>query len=105
MVNGEYDGGYIKLRTLDTYRVALDAAGFDIVWRKPSFFFAVQPRAVSSPRTLRLMLEVWNRFTYPLIERLPNLAGRSIYWTDKIIGAVAKEGPSFAMMICRRRSA
>jgi 2-polyprenyl-3-methyl-5-hydroxy-6-metoxy-1,4-benzoquinol methylase len=100
----EYDAGYIKLRTLDTYRAALDAAGFDIVWRKPTFFFAVQPRDVSSPPTLRLMLQVWDRFTYPLIQRLPNLAGRSTYWTDKIIGAVMKEGPSFEMMICRRRA-
>jgi len=100
---GEYDGGYIKLRTLDSYRAALATAGFEIVWRKPSFFFAVQPRAVSSRRTLRVMQEIWNRFTYPLIERVPNLAGRSTYWTDKIIGAVMKEGPSFGMMICRRR--
>jgi len=101
---GELDIGYLKLRTLDTYRAALDAAGFEIVWRKPSFFFAVQPRVVSSRRALRVMQEIWERFTCPLIERLPNLAGRSTYWTDKIIGAVMKEGPSFGMMICRRRT-
>lgn len=100
----EQDIGYIKLRTLDTYRAALDAAGFDIIWRKPSFFFAVQPRDVSSPRTLRLMQEVWERFTEPVIRRLPDLAGRLTYWTDKTIGAVMKEGPSFEMMICRRRA-
>lgn len=49
------------------------------------------------------MQAIWNRFTNPLLERLPNLAGRSTYWADKIIGAVMKEGPSFGMMICRQR--
>ena len=101
---GELDIDYLKLRTLDKYRAALDAAGFEILWRKPTFFFAVQPRDIVSPQVLRLMRQLWDGFTYPLIQRLPNLAGRSIYWTDKMLGAVMKEGPSFEMMICRRRT-
>jgi len=45
---------------------------------------------------------LWDRVTYPLIRRLPDLLGRLGYWSDRVFGKFLKEGPSFEMMICRR---
>jgi hypothetical protein len=60
---------------------------------------------VASPRALRLLEGVWNRFTAPLIRRNADLAGRLTYAADAVLRAFLSEGNSFEMMICRRRTA
>ena len=99
----EQDFGYIKLRPLDAYRASLDAAGFDIAWRRPSFFFSVQPKHMHSPAAMRRMERIWRGVTEPLIRRVPGVAGCMTYCADRVICGTLAEGPSFEMMICRRR--
>jgi len=48
------------------------------------------------------MSALWDRITYPLIGRLPNLMGRLGYYSDRVLSRFIDEGPSFEMMICRR---
>ncbi len=102
--HGEREFGYLKWRNLDRYKAALDRAGFELLSRTPTFFFTVQAYDFDSPRNARWMSELWSRFTYPLIGRAPDLAGRIGYWSDRLLSLFFDEGPSFEMMVCRRRS-
>lgn len=99
----ELDFGYIKLRTLADYSRALDAAGFDILSRTPTFFFSVQAHDIAEPAARARREGIWNRFTAPLIRRAPGLAGAFTYALDRTLGAVSSEGPSFEMLVCRKR--
>jgi ubiquinone/menaquinone biosynthesis C-methylase UbiE len=98
----ELDFGYLKLRTLDAYSRALDAAGFEILSRTPTFFFSVQANDPSTEAVGARMRALWQR-TYPIIERAPGAAGALAYAVDSVLGAVMREGPSFEMLVCRRR--
>lgn len=100
--HGERDFGYIKWRTLAAYQAALAKAGFEILSRTPTFFLTVQAYDFDSARNAERMKVLWDRVTYPLIRRLPDLLGRLGYWSDRVFGKFLKEGPSFEMMICRR---
>jgi 2-polyprenyl-3-methyl-5-hydroxy-6-metoxy-1,4-benzoquinol methylase len=100
---GELDFGYLKLRTLDAYAKALDRAGFDIVSRTPTFFSAVQASDGKDAAAQARWDAVWDRCTAPLIRRAPRLAGAFTYALDRALGAFLREGPSFEMLICRRR--
>jgi hypothetical protein len=104
MHHREMDFGYIKLRTLKDYRAALDKAGFEIVSRTPTFFLTVQTYDYASLATKKRMDKAWSRYIQPFIQRKPDLAGRLGYWSDRILGSILSEGPSFEMMICRRRA-
>ncbi|MDB5049854.1 MAG: class SAM-dependent methyltransferase [Fibrobacteres bacterium] len=104
MHHRELDFGYIKLRTLKDYQVALDKAGFEIISRTPTFFLTVQTYDYKSLDTKKSMDRIWSRFIDPFITRSPGLAGRLGYYSDRILGAFIKEGPSFEMMICRRKA-
>lgn len=99
----ELDFGYIKLRTLKAYQTALDAAGFDILWRAPTFFATVQCHDFKTAWAESLSDAFWSRFTSPLIHRFPDAMGRFGYAVDRMLGSVLSEGPSFEMMICRKR--
>lgn len=101
--HAERDFGYIKWRTLDAYQAALEQAGFEILSRTPTFFLTVQAYDFDSPRNARWMSYLWNRVTFRLIHRFPNLSGCIGYWSDRVLGAIFREGPSFEMMICRRK--
>jgi 2-polyprenyl-3-methyl-5-hydroxy-6-metoxy-1,4-benzoquinol methylase len=103
MHHREMDFGYIKLRTLAAYRAALDAAGFEIVSRTPTFFLTVQTYDYRSLDTKKRMDKVWARLIHPFISRRPELAGRLGYYSDRLLGSLLSEGPSFEMMICRRK--
>jgi len=100
----ELDFGYLKLRTLDAYTRALDAAGFDIVSRTPTFFLSVQANGISSPAGRARMDAIWDLFTSRLIRRFPAAAGAFTYTLDRALGAFVREGPSFEMLICKRRT-
>ncbi|MBW8886689.1 MAG: class I SAM-dependent methyltransferase [Fibrobacteres bacterium] len=99
----ELDFGYLKLRTLETFVRALDKAGFDIVSRTPTFFFAVQTHDHLSEQAQKRMDAIWDRFTARLIQRAPGAAGAFTYAIDRALGMVLREGPSFEMLVCRRR--
>lgn len=99
----EMDFGYIKMRTLKDYRAALDKAGIEIVSRTPTFFLTVQTYDYASLATKKRMDKVWSRVIQPFIQRKPELAGRLGYWSDRILGSILSEGPSYEMMICRRK--
>ncbi len=101
--HGEREFGYIKWRSLDGYVTALQKAGFEVLSRTPTFFLTVQAYDFDSPRNAKRMSTLWNRFTYPLIRRMPNVAGCLGYWSDRALSVFLSEGPSFEMMICRRR--
>jgi len=100
----ELDFGYLKLRTLDAYTRALDAAGFDIVSRTPTFFLSVQANDPSSEAVGARMDAFWARVAYPIITRAPAAAGAVAYAVDRALGAFLREGPSFEMLVCRRRA-
>ena len=101
--HGQREFGYIKWRSLNGYIASLEKAGFEVLSRTPTFFLTVQAYDFDSPENARRMANLWDRFTYPLIGRLPNLMGALGYVSDRMLGAMLKEGPSFEMMICRRR--
>jgi 2-polyprenyl-3-methyl-5-hydroxy-6-metoxy-1,4-benzoquinol methylase len=103
MLHREVDFGYIKLRTLKSYQTALAKAGFEIVSRTPTFFLTVQTYDHASLDTQKRMANLWSKFLYPGIIRLPNLAGRLGYYSDRVLGSLLSEGPSFEMMVCRRK--
>lgn len=103
MQHREMDFGYIKLRTLDAYQKALAKVGFEIVSRTPTFFLTVQTYDYASLKTKERMDRIWARFLHPFICNKPNLAGRLGYYSDKILGAIRSEGPSFEMMVCRKK--
>lgn len=104
MHHREMDFGYIKLRTLKVYQAALEKAGFEIVSRTPTFFLTVQTYDYKSLETKRTMDRIWARFIHPFIDRSPELAGRLGYYSDRFLGSLLSEGPSFEMMICRRKA-
>jgi len=95
-------GGYIRWRTLAQYEEALQAAGFEILYRRPTFFFMIQT-ADFSGRAARVMRSLWEGLTYPAIERAPGLAGAVGYAVDSALCALLHEGPSMELMVCRKR--
>lgn len=99
----ELDYGYLKLRTLETFTRALNAAGFDIVSRTPTFFFSVQSDDAATPGGAARLKAIWDLVTSRLIQRAPAMAGCLTYAVDRALGAFLREGPSFEMLLCRRR--
>jgi SAM-dependent methyltransferase len=104
MHHGERDFGYIKLRTLDRYAEALDAAGFEILSRTPTFFTMVQCHDLPPGWRSGLDDWLWHRVVNRFVQRFPDASGRVLYHLDRALGAVRREGPSFEMMVCRRRA-
>jgi SAM-dependent methyltransferase len=100
----DLESGYMKLRNLEGYAKALDRVGFDIVSRTPTFFYSVQTCDHADPEEQARRDRLWSRVIYPAILRSPGLAGRLGYYSDRILGSFLSEGPSFEMMICRRRA-
>ncbi len=100
---GELDFGYLKRRPFESYAAALDSAGFDIVSRTSTFFFSVQADNIADPDWRMRLHTLWKKFMLPRIYRSPNLAGVVLYWVDRILGTCLRQGPSFEMLVCRRR--
>jgi SAM-dependent methyltransferase len=96
-------GGYIRWRALTDYEAALHTAGFEVLDRRPTFFVMVQA-ADFSGWSAKLMHALWDRLERPAIERAPRLTGAIGYAVDTAICSVLKNGPSFNVMVCRKRS-
>jgi len=101
---GEREFGYMKLRNLARYTAALNAAGFDVLSRSPTFFFSVQWAKIDRPSTEKAHDWAWSRLFAPAIRHWPGATGAVTCTVDRALGAVLNEGPSFEMMVCRRRS-
>ncbi len=95
-------GQYIRWRSLAAYEDVLQGAGFDILFRRPTFFFMIQTVDFRGTAA-RAMNSLWNRVTYPLIAHFPRFSGALGYVLDSLICAVLREGPSMEVMICRKR--
>ena len=95
-------GQYIRWRSLAEYEGVLHSAGFEILIRKPTFFFMIQTVDFKGTAA-RAMNMLWNRVTYPLIAHFPRFSGAVGYVLDSLICAVLREGPSMEVMICRKR--
>lgn len=104
-INGPaHDHGYIKWRSLADYEIELNTAGFEILYRRPTFFFMIQSVDFNG-FAASVMDTIWKHVTYPFVERFPNLAGGIGYGLDTAICSVLQEGPSMEVMICRKRGA
>jgi SAM-dependent methyltransferase len=95
--------GYMRLRSLSDYTRALERAGFEVLVRKPTFFSAVQWLKPQRPSAERLHDWVWSRVMSRLLARGSHAAGAATYTLDRVLGGILREGPSFDMMICRKR--
>jgi len=93
---------HVAFRSLYRIEAMLDHAGFDVVTRRPMFFFMDEPRDTSS--TL-----IWNSWRVAMrlaatSETLGGLFGSAAYWLDvKLDGRT--ESPSTEMMVCKKRPA
>ena len=96
------DHGYIKWRSLMDYEKALQAAGFEIITRRPIFFFMIQTIDFKG-WAQKTMDTLWDRFTYPFVQRFPKLAGALGNTIDNVICKFVNEGPTMEIMVCRKK--
>lgn len=94
--------GYIRWRSLTQWEQALEAAGFEVLHRRPIFFVMIQPADCTSARGAASMDALWD-CTSSMIQRLPRLTGAVAYAVDTTLGALLREGPSMELMIARRK--
>ncbi len=97
-----WERGYIKWRSLAAYTEALEAAGFEILHRKPAFYTMVQVCDVEPPRLSAFLDKAWES-TYPWMRRMPKVMGPLMYAIDTIMGGWVSEGPSMEVMLCRKK--
>ena len=95
-------GGYIRWRPETEFVSALEAAGFEVLYRRPTFFFMVQA-ADFTGWPARAMRVLWDQLQRPAISRAPKFAGATGYLVDTVICSVLTEGPAFNVMVCRKR--
>jgi SAM-dependent methyltransferase len=88
-------------RSLEEIGAALDAAGFDIVVRRPMMAFMNFPIDSES----RLLRWLWNTITLPgrFHNSLGWVIGALLYPLDILLSRVLREGPSTEICFCRRR--
>ncbi len=94
--------GHIAWRSLYRIEALLDQAGFEIVGRRPMFFWMNEPRDTSS----RLVLQGWKALMWlgSTSEAAGELAGRALYRLDRGLSLRRVESPSTEVMVCRKRS-
>jgi SAM-dependent methyltransferase len=95
------DHVYLRWRPLADYEDVLRNAGFEIIYRRATFFFMIQTVDMTG-FWADTMDALWDRLVYPVIKRFPRLAGAVGYVVDTLICAVVKEGPSMELMVCRK---
>ena len=100
--HGAMGRGYIKWRSLREYETALAKHGFEIVSRTPTFFFTVQAFDSKPAWVARFVQRYWAYPIRTLISRFPNIMGFFGYWSDRAMGTIYSEGPSFEVLVCRR---
>jgi len=103
MDKAERNHGYMRLRVLADYKKALERAGFEVLAHEPTFFTAVQWLKSDGGFLKSLHDRVWRSIMGRALPRVPGVAGAATYAIDRVVGAVKSTGPSFEMMICRKR--
>jgi 2-polyprenyl-3-methyl-5-hydroxy-6-metoxy-1,4-benzoquinol methylase len=88
-------------RSLYRSEAVMDAAGFDILGRRPMFHLMNEPRDMRS----RVLFEAWRgvMFVASQAESLGNAAGRLGYHLDAWLDQRGNESISSEFMICRKR--
>jgi SAM-dependent methyltransferase len=95
---------HISIRSLYRIEALLEAAGFEIVARRPMFFFMNEPRDTSS----KLVWHSWRAVMglAAMSEPVADLVGRAAYrldgWLD---GRQPTESPSTEFMVCVKKAA
>jgi SAM-dependent methyltransferase len=92
---------HFATRSLYRSEAVLDAAGFDILGRRPMFHLLNEPRDMRS----RLLFEMWRAamFAASKAEPLGNAVGRAGYHLDAWLDQRGNESVSSEFMICRKR--
>ncbi len=107
-IHGQAFRGFHQVsRTLDDYRAALDAAGFDVLGRMP-IFVTMHPALDLPPgRRSRLAAGWWGRVEQRLMDEPKRgyRLGRVLGWIDRGLTKVSRGGPSTELLVARRRSA
>jgi SAM-dependent methyltransferase len=88
-------------RSLYRSEAVLDAAGFDILGRRPMFHLLNEPRDMDS----RALFEIWRAvmFVASRAESLGDAAGRLGYRLDAWLDRRGNESISSEFMVCRKR--
>jgi hypothetical protein len=92
---------HIAWRNLYRIEEVLDGAGFEILARRPMFFWMNEPRDTSS----RLLLHSWRGFMWLTSSSEPvgDVIGRALYHVDRELCSRRAEAPSTEVMVCRKR--
>jgi SAM-dependent methyltransferase len=88
-------------RSLQEIDEALEAAGFERVLRLPVFFLLNTP-VDSQSRLLRLSWRLVSRTCYRS-HRAGSALGAVLFLPELLLTALAREGPSTELVVCRRR--
>ncbi len=100
--------GYHQVsRTLAEYETALSDAGFDVLGRLPIFVTMHPALDVPAGWRRRLAERWWKRIETTLIgnPRLGRRIGTALFWIDRALTKVLREGPSTELLVARRRPA
>ena len=92
---------HIRWRTLAQFETAFDEAGLEIIYRRPTFLFMVQNASWKGLRA-KALDGLWRAFSYPLISRLPRVAGALGCFADSLACRFMTSGPSMEFVICRK---
>lgn len=92
---------YWKARSLAEIETALDAAGFELLFRVPVFVLMGSPVDLDMPRVRRL----WEKVMYYAGKRewRGQVLGAILYPLEIILRRIVREGPSTEIAVCRKR--
>ena len=99
----EEDHGYIRWRSLATYKRELQKAGFEIRHRLPIFFLMIQAidlrRGGFMSNLHERIWDVLRRF----IDKCPDRAGHMLSSLDALLLSRSEDGPSMELVVCRKK--
>ena len=93
-------------RTLSDYRLALEAAGFEILGRLP-IFVTMHPALDLPPgRLSRLAMDWWSHVEQALMDNahLGYRLGTALGWIDRGLTRFGHGGPWTELLVARRRA-
>ncbi len=100
-----FRGDHQVSRTLADYAAILSASGFEILGRLPIFVTMHPALDVPAGRRRRLAERWWRRIETTLVAnpRLGRRIGAVLFWIDRSLTRVLREGPSTELLVARRR--
>jgi SAM-dependent methyltransferase len=102
--------GHVRRRTLDAYREALIARGFEIVTVRPIFFLMNSPTDLSGLSKF-VFKTAWSLTRLPykigrvvgLGEVFGAISGACLYWPELLLGRIFSNGPSTKILVARKK--